>query len=409
MYAQFQVIAFTHSNLDVAEIGLLHIEEDERKVRLAAIKAEMNWSELLFLSTCNRVEFFFCGESSGTEEKLFHFFRSLYPKLPQEKIDLFVSNTLHIQGERSMEHLLRVASSIDSLVVGEREIITQVRKSYEQSHKLGLAGDFIRLAVKQTIETAKKVYTETSISKKPVSVVSLAYHRLRELNIPLDARIIIVGAGVTNTTLSRFLRKHGYTNFVVFNRTLSKGETLANDLNGAALPLSELNDYTNGFDVLISCTGADTHLVSPEIYKNILQGETDKKVVIDIAIPQDIDPAIIDNHNVHHISVSLLQKISDNNLKERSSEISHVEQIISWSLTKFNLLQKERNVELAMRDVPQKVKEIKSMAMNEVFKNDLDNLDKESKEILEKILGYMEKKYMSVPMKMAKEILLKSK
>lgn len=408
MYAQFQVIAFTHSNLDVAEIGLLHIEEEERKARLGAIKTEMNWSELLFLSTCNRVEFVFCGETCASDEKLTYFFRTLYPKLPANKIQLFVENAYHVQGEDAMEHLLRVASSIDSMVVGEREIITQVRKAYDDSHKNGLAGDFIRLAIKQTIETAKKVYTETSISKKPVSVVSLAYHRLRDLNIPLDARMVIVGAGTTNTNLSRFLKKHGYTNFVVFNRTFSKAEALAADLKGKALPLEELNKYNGGFDVLISCTGTDTHLVTPEIYTQLLQGDTDKKVVIDIAIPQDLDPQILENHSVFHISVSMLQKISEANLKERSTEISHVEEIISWSLTQFNLLQRERNIELAMRAVPQKVKEIKSMALNTVFKEELESLDENSKEVLEKIMGYMEKKYMSMPMIMAKEILLKS-
>lgn len=407
MYAQFQVIAFTHSNLDVAEIGLLHIEEEVRKARLTAIKEEMNWSELLFLSTCNRVEFVFCGDTTSSTAKLAHLFKSLYAHLPSEKIDLFVSSANHFQGEKAMAHLLSVASSIDSMVIGEREIITQVRKAFEESRKNELSGDFIRLAIKQTIETAKKVYTETSISKKPVSVVSLAYHRLRDLNIPLDARILIVGAGVTNTTLSRFLRKHGYSNFVVFNRTISKAEKLAEDLKGRALPLAELNSYNEGFDVLISCTGTDTHLVTPSIYKNLLQGEADKKVVIDIAIPQDLDPEILENNSVFHISVSLLQKISEANLKERSTEISHVEEIISWSLTQFNLLHRERNVELAMRAVPQKVKEIKAIALNEVFKDDLASLDENSKELLEKIMGYMEKKYMSVPMKMAKEILLK--
>ncbi len=409
MYAQFQVIAFTHNNLDVGDIGLLHIEEEQRLDRLTAIKQEMNWSELLFLSTCNRVEFVFCGVNAGSEEKLNRFFSSLYPHLPLKKIQLFVTRALYIQGELAMEHLLRVASSIDSMVVGEREIITQVRKAFEESKKMGLSGDFIRLAIKQTIETAKKVYTETSISKKPVSVVSLAYHRMRELNIPLDARIVIVGAGATNTTLSRFLRKHGYSNFAVFNRTFSKAESLAKELKCSAYPLVQLNDYRGGFDVLLSCTGTDTHIVTPEIYTQLLNGDTDKKVVLDIAIPQDLHPTILAEHSVFHISVSLLQKISDANLKERSAEISHVEEIISWSLTKFNLLQKERNVEIAMRAVPLKVKEIKSIAMNEVFKNELANLDENSKEILEKIVGYMEKKYMSVPMKMAKEILLKSK
>lgn len=407
-YSQFQVIAFTHSNIDVSEIGLLHIEEEHREERLTAIKALMGWEELIFLSTCNRVEFLFSGKSTQTAAELTELFQNLYPTFSADQVEKFVQSAAYFEGKKAMDHLLRVASSIDSMVVGEREIITQVRNAFEQSRKMNLSGDFLRLAIKQTIETAKKVYTETSISRKPVSVVSLAYHRMRDLNIPLDARIIIIGAGVTNTNLSRFLKKHGYTNFVVFNRTFSKAQKLADDLHGKALAFNTLTDHKDGFDVLISCTGTDTHLVTPEIYRSLLQGETDKKLVIDIAIPQDLHPTVLIDHNVFHISVSSLQKISEANLKERSSEISHVEEIIDFSLLEFEHLNRERNVELAMRAVPQQVKNIKSTAMNEVFKDEIAGLDENSKEVLEKIMGYMEKKYMSMPMIMAKEILLKS-
>jgi glutamyl-tRNA reductase len=407
-YSRFQVIAFTHSNIDVAEIGLLHIEEEQREARLTEIKTFFNWDELIFLSTCNRVEFLFCGESMRSTEELTQFFHTLYPNLSLEKVDQFVQTASYFEGQKAMDHLLRVASSIDSMVVGEREIITQVRNAFDQSRAMKLSGDFLRLAIKQTIETAKKVYTETSISRKPVSVVSLAYHRMRDLNIPLDARIVIIGAGVTNTNLSRFLKKHGYTNFTVFNRTFLKAQKLANHLHGEALPFTTLSNYKDGFDVLISCTGTETHLITPEIYRSLLQNETDKKLVIDIAIPQDLHPTVLKNHDVFHISVSSLQKISEKNLKERSSEISHVEEIIEFSMLQFEKLNKERNVELAMRAVPQKVKDIKSIAMNEVFKDEIAGLDGNSKEVLEKIMGYMEKKYMSMPMKMAKEILLKS-
>jgi glutamyl-tRNA reductase len=407
-YSQFQVIAFTHSNIDVVEIGLLHIEEEQREVRLAAIKEIFAWDELIFLSTCNRVEFLFCGKPTNSTSDLTKFFHTLYPTLTFDKVDTFVQAAAYFEGQKAMDHLLRVASSIDSMVVGEREIITQVRNAFEQSRKMKLSGDFLRLAIKQTIETAKKVYTETSISRKPVSVVSLAYHRMRDLNIPLDARIVIIGAGVTNTNLSRFLKKHGYTNFTIFNRTFSKAQKLADDLHGKALPFVSLTDYTEGFDVLISCTGTETHLVTPEIYRSLLQNETDKKLVIDIAIPQDLHPTVLKDHDVFHISVSSLQKVSEQNLKERSSEICHVEEIIEFSMIQFESLNKERNVELAMRAVPQKVKDIKSIAMNEVFKDEIAGLDGNSKEVLEKIIGYMEKKYMSMPMKMAKEILLKS-
>ena len=168
-----------------------------------------------------------------------------------------------------------------------------------------------------------------------------------------------------------------------------------------------MTTYAKGFDVIITCTGSESHIITPEVYNHLLQGEKDRKVVIDIALPQDLDPKIVEEQHVTHISVEVLQKISNQNLKERSKEIQHVEEIIGEAIFDFKHLHKVRTVELAMRSVPQKVKEIRDMAVNEVFKTDLELLDENSREVLDKIIGYMEKKYMSVPMLMAKEILLK--
>ncbi|MCF8433666.1 MAG: hypothetical protein K9G37_04275, partial [Crocinitomicaceae bacterium] len=159
--------------------------------------------------------------------------------------------------------------------------------------------------------------------------------------------------------------------------------------------------------VIITCTGSEGHIITPDTYSKLLKEDSDRKVVIDLALPQDLHPTIVENYPVTHISIDVLQKISNENLKERSKEIQHVEEIISEALFDFKHIQKMRSVEIAMRDVPQKVKEIKSTAMNEVFKNDLAELDDHSREVLEKVIEYMEKKYMSVPMIMAKEILLK--
>jgi glutamyl-tRNA reductase len=404
---KFHSIAFTHRNLDVKDLGLLPIDESKQLERLAHLKSAMNLTELMFLSTCNRVEFIFCSDDTVSTPFLIQFFESIYPEFSNEQKEHFAERADVFKGTNAVEHILSVASSIDSMVIGEREIITQVRNAFDFSRKLNLTGDFIRLVMRHTIETAKRVYTETSIATKPVSVVSLAYHKLREMNIPLDARMMIIGAGATNTTMSRFLRKHGFKNFVVFNRTLTKAESLAKDLNGKAFGLEALEHYEGGFDVIISCTGSDSHIITPELYKKILIGEESRKVVIDIAVPQDLHPEILSNHTVTHISVDFLQKISNENLKVRSNEIQHVEEIISEALFDFKHLQKVRNVELAMREVPLKVKEIRATAMNEVFKNDLEALDENSKEVLDKIISYMEKKYMSMPMIMAKEILIK--
>jgi glutamyl-tRNA reductase len=401
------IVAFTHRNLSVNEVGELHIEEANQKLRLSQLKKAMQLDELMFLSTCNRVEFTFVTKQAVNVDFLNSFFQFLYPNLSEEKVMHFSSAAELFGGSKAVEHQLVVASSIDSMIVGEREIITQVRHAYDSSNKMKLTGDLIRILNRHTIETAKKVYTETSIARKPVSVVSLAYHNLKALNIPLDSRILIVGAGVTNTNMSRFLRKHGFTNFNIFNRTLENAEKLANDLNGTAHRLSELSRFDKGFDIIITCTGSENHILTEEIYTSLLQGETGRKIVIDIAIPQDLSPSIIDKHNVTHISVEVLQKISNENLKLRSAEIQHVEEIVSEALLEFQHINQIRTVELAMREVPQKVKEIKQMAMTEIFKNELSTMDDSSREVLEKIVGYMEKKYMSMPMVMAKEILLK--
>ena len=403
------ILAFTHRNLSVREIGDLHIEPDFQEDRLSVFKASMNFDELMFLSTCNRVEFTFTTTENVDSTFLQKFFDSLYPNLSEIERQTFATNATIFSGLEAVEHQLSVASSVDSMIVGEREIITQVRSAYESCLKMGLTGDLIRIIMRHTIETAKKVYTNTNIAKRPVSVVSLAYHKLRDMDVPLDSRILIVGAGITNNNMSRFLRKHGFTNFNVFNRTQSKAEKLAEDLSGSAHSLDSLKTFNEGFDILITCTGSENHILTPEIYNNLLQGETDRKVVIDIAIPQDLSPEIIENHNVCYISVEVLQKISNENLKARSKEIQHVEEIISEAMYEFKHIEQIRSVELAMREVPNKVKEIKSTAVNEVFKNELNELDEGSREIVDKIIGYMEKKYMSMPMIMAKEILLKKR
>ncbi|MDH4471993.1 MAG: glutamyl-tRNA reductase [Fluviicola sp.] len=407
MLTHFHTIAFTHRNLDVLAIGKLHIEAENHQVRFIPVKEQLHIDELLFLSTCNRVEFLLVGPQAASIDFLATFFKQLYPDFTQETIDFYVANASVVSNIEAIDHILRVASSIDSLVIGEREIITQVRHAYDAAHKNGFSGDFIRLLIKHVIETAKRVYTETKISMKPVSVVSIAYQRLQGMDVPSDARVLVVGAGVTNTAMCRFLKKHGMSSFVVFNRTLAKAEALAEELGGQAFPLDQLSDYKGGFDILVTCTGAEETIITPEVYNLLLQGDTTPKVTIDLALPNDIHAYVHEQFPTRQISINVLQTISESHLQERSQEIEHVEAILSEAIESFNHLLKLRRIEIAMRPVPQMVKDIKATAFNDVFKTELENLDADSKELLEKIVGYMEKKYMSMPMKMAKEILIK--
>lgn len=400
------IIAFTHRQLEVSQIGFLHIEEDRQKSRLNALKSALELEELLFLSTCNRVAFIFKTDQEIDESFMERFITTLYPDFDQHRVHLFTSSYEYYQEINGVKHFIKVASSVDSMIVGEREIITQVRKAFDLCKSYGITGDSIRLLIRYTIETAKKIYTETNIAERPVSVVSLAYHTLRTKDIPLDARILVVGAGVTNTNMLRFLRKHGFSDFAIFNRTFEKAELLANEVKGKAYPLEDLQTYNRGFDVIITCTGAEEAIITPELYKSLLVDDQSAKTVIDLAIPHDLAPEIKTKHLVEHISIDELQVISRKNLKERTKEIIHVDHIIAEAVLGFRALSKEREVELAMNAVPTKVKEIKATALNHVFAKEIAALDDNSKETVEKIMSYLEKKYMSIPMKMAKEILL---
>ncbi|HCN82669.1 MAG TPA: glutamyl-tRNA reductase, partial [Sphingobacteriaceae bacterium] len=300
----------------------------------------------------------------------------------------------------------RISCSLESLVVGEKEILSQVRKAYDCCRTAGFTGDYLRLVMTRVVKTAKEVYTYTNISKKPISIVSLAYRKLRDLNMFSNSRIIIIGAGETNKNISKYLQKHKFSNFAVFNRTFSKAQELAKELNGKAYPLSDLNNYKEGFDVIITCTGAVEPVINNEMYQSLLNNEKGKKVIVDMGIPNDTCPEVLKSNPVHFIDIKSLEEIANQNLHERYEELVHAQQIIDKNMLEFKPVLRQRRVEIAMREVPEKIKEIKKAALNSVFATEVQGLDENSREVLEKVMNYMEKKYIKVPMVMAKDILV---
>lgn len=399
------LIVLSHNSFDVQDVGRFHIHEDRLGDVLQRVKDSCGISELMYLSTCNRVEFTIVSTQEYDQEFLTSFFVALLEVERVEDIALAIKHAVVHVGESALRHSCEVAASLDSLVVGEREIITQYRNAYEKCRSLGLTGDTIRVIVKKTIETAKVVYTETDIAKNPVSVVSLAYRKLKALQVPIDARFILVGAGVTNTAMARYLKKHGYRNFAVFNRTLSNADKLAVELGGTAYELSVLEKYTEGFDVIVTCTASEGAVITEKTYRALVGDDRKRKVVIDLAVPNDLDPAILSNWEVNLIAVNNLNDVAKENLRERGKSVNNCYTIIDNAIVEFRSQYRMRQVEIAMQSVPEKVKEIRNTAVNSVFAEEISQLDANSKEVLEKVMSYMEKKYISVPMKMAREII----
>ncbi len=408
-----KTIAFTHKNTPVKELHRFFLHEENRKERLAFIKFSTDINEILYLATCNRIEFVFTTHLSCDDRFLTRFFKNFRQDWTEDEVEFAVKHAEVFEGEDALRHLYRVASSLDSLVVGEREIITQVRKAYDSCYADGLTGDLLRILVKSTIQTAKKIYTETKIANNPVSVVSLAERKLREQRPDIKSRILLVGAGETNTNIVKYLIKQGYHNFAIFNRTLENAAKLVrlistDKVKASAHTLESLSDYSYGFDILITCTGSADHVIVPDNYLSLLNGEDEEKLVVDLAIPSDIHPDIRNNYSVSVIDISDLKVVAEKNLLERKAEFAAAEELIQESVDEFRHMHRTRTLELKMKEVPEKIREIKDKAVNDVFARELEGLDEKSRELLGKVLDYMEKKCISVPMIMAKEIILET-
>jgi glutamyl-tRNA reductase len=405
----FKVIAFTHKNIPLDLLGKLHLTRDEHDHILMAIKVNFDLDELMYLATCNRIELWLRSRQPLPESRIREMVMFLNSRLKSDEATKLAAGAEYFTYTQAVDHVLKVACSLDSLVVGEREIVTQVRKAYDFCNFLGLTGDFIRLLIRQAIETAKDVYTNTDIAKNPISVASLAYRQLRSLGVRNDGRIIFVGSGETNTVLANYFLKHEFANFTVFNRTFSNAEKLANTLNGRAFELSGLKLFSEGFDVLVVCTSSTNTIITDELYNSLRAGESGKKVIIDLGLPANVSPSVAQSSDVHYIDIASLREQAEANMQLRKNEILKCEEIIQARTDQFYAIHKERRLEVAFGEVPRQVKLIRELALKEVFAREVGSLNDESREVLDRVLDYMEKKYNAVAIKTAKEVFLEYK
>lgn len=401
-----KVIAFTHKQIELKEIGRLVVCQENLTEKLQQVKTQFGIPEIFYLATCNRVEFVMTTPQVVDKDFAKRFIEAFNTELCEHSLSTFMDGASIYEDQEAMVHLLRTSCSLESLIVGEKEILAQLRKAYEHCKEAGLTGDGLRMIMNCVVKTAKEVYTHTNISKNPISVVSLAYRKLKDLNLCSNARILIIGAGETNRNISKYLQKHKFSNFAVFNRTVSKATQLAKDLGGEAFDLEALKTYNKGFDAIITCTSAVEPIITTEIYQSLLNGETGKKTIVDLAIPNDTAPEVLEQFPVNFIEVHSLNEVAKRNLQERYHELVHAEGIIEQNIAEFLTQLKQRRIEVAMRQVPEKIKEIRNTAINSVFADEVQSMDQQSRDILEKVINYMEKKYISVPMVMAKDILI---
>ncbi len=408
MLKSYKILTVTHKRTNLKEIGQFVVsngEDDSVETQLIQIKTKFGIEELMYLSTCNRVMYLFYTDQDIDQKWVRDFATAVNPDL--DVTDLYLNEHLLLkEGKNAISHLLEVAASVDSMVIGEREILRQLREAYDQSYKWGFTGDNIRLLIKTMVESAKEVYAQTRIGEKPISVVSLAVQELLKTKISREAKILLIGAGKTNSLVSKFLKKHQFKHVTVFNRTLDRAKQLARMLSGQAHRLSDLQNFKNGFDAIIVCTGATQAVINIDLYNRLLNGDTAHKIVVDLSIPNNVSREVVDQFDMTYIEIEGLRSISEQNKAFRYREITLVKKLLKQRLIGFETLFQQRKIARAMRHVPTEIKAVKERAINEVFKKQLDELDEDALSLVHEMLNYMERRCIGIPMKAAQDSVL---
>ena len=402
MLEGFKAFTITHNEVKAGNLSQFVLDKSSQDELLPTLKESCKIDELLYLSTCNRILYFIYTKDKNFTTSKSEFFSRINPEIDSS----LLVNVKFYEGHDAVNHLFKVASSLDSMVIGEREIFRQLREAYAYCKELNLCGDSIRLAMRFCVESAKEIYANTKIGERKVSVVSLAMDQFKKKNISTEDKIIMVGAGQSNELVSKFLTKMGYHNVRVYNRNKDRAINLAKRFkNGSAHPLEELHLDQESFSAMIVCTGSITPLVTPELFDktNFKNGD---KFIIDLSIPFNVSKEVGLQNNVELISVEELQEMAKENLSFRQNELSNALVIIRERIEEFKKLFQQRLIERAMGEVPVEIRKIKERAINEVFNKEIADMDPKTKDIFLKAMDYMEKKCIGVPMKAAKKIVI---
>lgn len=292
--------------------------------------------EGLIVSTCNRVEVLATLNPSYREEGAARVSRFL-STVRTVNSDVFRKHLYTHANMDAVRHLFRVASSLDSMVVGEPQILGQVRRAYTLAIEAGTAGRVTHRLMHHAFHTAKRVRSETGIASNAVSISYVAVELSRKVFDSLeDCTVLLIGAGEMAELAARHLKGAGASRLLVTNRTLETAERLAEEFGGEAVPFASLSTRLSEADIVICSTGAPDYIISTEMARRALELRRNRPVFfIDISVPRNIDPRVAELNNLFLFDVDDLQAVVASNRREREREAERAESIIEMEVARF--------------------------------------------------------------------------
>ncbi|MBR7890010.1 glutamyl-tRNA reductase [Marinomonas sp. A79] len=334
---------------------------------LSSLVANKTANEAVIVSTCNRTELYCAVEEQEQVDNVIAWLAD-YHGLALSDLQQYCYTHLN---DDSVRHVMRVASGLDSLILGEPQILGQVKSAYAVSQEGACIGPELESLFQRTFSVAKRVRTDTAIGENPVSIafaaVSLAQRIFADIR---KNTALLIGAGQTIELVARHLKENGIKRIIVANRTLTRAETLANELNAEAIMLGDIGDYLSQADIVISSTASQL----PIIGKGMVERATSKRrhapmLLIDIAVPRDIEPEVEEVNDAYLYTVDDLHSVIEENVRARQDAAKAAEQMIEEGLEAYRRILESRKVSELIVTFRQSAEAIKQAELEKALKS----------------------------------------
>lgn len=361
------------------------------------------FTEFVYLGTCNRVEFYFRGETRiHTNSLLFHLRRSL-ADLTDGVCQLPDDDHLYVHfGTSAVRHLFRVTSALDSMMVGEAQITGQAKEAHERFHELGLLGGILDQTFHEAFHVAKRVRTETELTRRPVSLVTLVERILQDHLGATSAPVLIVGAGEMSRQTLRLIRAADRDrNVVIANRTPEHAEAVVDgDPAAGALPLESIFVEQPKVGAVIAATSADHPIVSHDLVRKMRSDlpRSEPLLLVDLAMPPNIDPAARQVDGVSLYGIEEMRAEAEHNRQLRLAEIDRCESMVEHQLVILRRRMLDRALSPVAQDLHRSFNEMASRALQHALAKDLSHLDEDDRLAVEKMLQGLTRRLVQVPL-----------
>jgi len=322
------VTGVSHKTAPVEVRESLAFREETLPDALADLKSREGVHEAVILSTCNRVEITVTTDDSTDPQSIVDTFLADHKRVARERIS---AHLYHAEGRDAIHHLFRVAASLDSMVVGEPQILGQLKNAYGAAKNAGCLFGWLDGLITRSFSVAKRVRSETGIGQMAVSVSYAAVELARKIFGSLSGRtILIVGAGKMSELAARHLRRSGASHVFVTNRTHERAVEMAALFQGTPVEYSRFHGMLPEMDIVITSSGAPEYVLRKEEMQRAIAARRNKPMfVIDIAVPRNVEPSVNQIDNIFLYDIDDLQEVVNANLRERMKEAEHAEQLVA--------------------------------------------------------------------------------